>query len=282
MDAAREVTATFELTPRALDVAVTGGGGVTSAPAGISCPATCSTAFGHGTDVTLTAAASPGSSFLGWGGACTGFAATCTVSMTTARSVTADFTPLKHKLTVTLAGTASGSVAGDTPGLVCPTTCTTMVDHGTAVTLTPAAAPGAVFAGWSGACTGTGACTVTVDADRTATARFEPARQRLSLAFNGSGRVTSQPAGLDCRRDCARQFAYATSVRLKPVADRGWRFLGWRGACAGTKGACTVSMTQARSATVVFVRSGGLSIAPAGQRQFVETASAKRDRPRRG
>ena len=94
MDAAKAVTATFEPTPRALDVAVTGGGGVTSAPAGISCPTACAASFGHGTDVTLTATPSPGSSFVGWGGACTGFAATCTVSMTAARSVTAEFTPL--------------------------------------------------------------------------------------------------------------------------------------------------------------------------------------------
>jgi endoglucanase len=156
-----------------------------------------------------------------------------------------------------------------------------MLDHGSVVTLTPAAAAGSVFAGWSGACSGTGPCTVTLDADRAATARFEPARQRLSLALNGSGRVTSKPAGLDCRRDCQREFAYGTSVRLTPAADRGWRFLGWRGACAGAKAACTLSMTQARSTTAVFVRGSGVSLAPAGQRAFVETASAKRDRPRR-
>ena len=182
-------------------------------------------------------------------------------------------------LTVSLAGAASGSVTGNAPGLVCPTSCTAMVDHGTAVTLTPAAAPGAIFAGWSGACSGTGACTVTVDADRTVTARFEPARQRLSVAFNGNGRVTSKPAGLDCRRDCSRQLAYGATVTLTPAADRGWRFLGWRGACAGAKGACTLSMTQPRSTTAVFVRAGGAVLAPAGARQFIETASAK---PRQG
>ena len=218
MDAAKAVTATFEPTPRALDVAVTGGGSVTSAPAGISCPTACAASFGHGTDVTLTATPSPGSSLVGWGGACSGFAATCTVSMTAARSVTAEFTPLKHMLTVSLAGGASGSVTGSAPGLVCPTSCTAMVDHGTAVTLTPAAAPGAVFAGWSGACSGTGACTVTVDADRTATARFEPARQRLSVAFNGNGRVTSKPAGLDCR---ARLLAPARLRRHHHAHARG-------------------------------------------------------------
>src|SRR4051812_20584477 len=48
-----------------------GTGTVTSAPAGISCGATCTHDFDNGTVVTLTANASPGSSFTGWsGGGC--------------------------------------------------------------------------------------------------------------------------------------------------------------------------------------------------------------------
>ena len=50
----------------------TGGGNVTSAPAGIDCGTTCSHTFSSGTSVTLTAAASAGSTFAGWsGGGCT-------------------------------------------------------------------------------------------------------------------------------------------------------------------------------------------------------------------
>lgn len=73
-----------------LTVSVAGSGTVTSAPAGISCGATCSAAFATGASVTLSAAAKAGSAFTGWSGACSG-AATCSVSLVAAASVTATF-----------------------------------------------------------------------------------------------------------------------------------------------------------------------------------------------
>ena len=45
---------------------------------------------------------------------------------------------------------------------------------GTAVALTATPDPGTVFAGWSGACSGTGECDVTMDSDRSVTATFIP------------------------------------------------------------------------------------------------------------
>jgi len=69
----------------------TGQGTVTSSPPGINCGTTCSFSYNSGNSVTLTAAASSGSTFAGWGGACAG-TSTCVVSMTQAQSVTATFT----------------------------------------------------------------------------------------------------------------------------------------------------------------------------------------------
>lgn len=67
-----------------------GTGTVTSSPAGIDCGADCSEAFRLGTQVTLAATPAPGSTFDGFSGAgCSG--ATCTVTMSAARSVTASF-----------------------------------------------------------------------------------------------------------------------------------------------------------------------------------------------
>ena len=92
MDAAKSVTATFTLKTNALDVtkAGSGGGDVTSTPAGIDCGSTCGFSFDYGTVVTLTATPVITSTFTGWTGSCTG-AGTCVVTMSAARSVTATF-----------------------------------------------------------------------------------------------------------------------------------------------------------------------------------------------
>lgn len=80
---------------QALDVTVAGSGlgNVTSLPAGISCPGSCSGFFPASSQVTLTASAVPGSRFAGWaGGGCAG-TGTCTLTMSGATSVSATFVP---------------------------------------------------------------------------------------------------------------------------------------------------------------------------------------------
>ena len=44
--------------------------------------------------------------------------------------------------------------------------------HGTEVTLTATPATGWTFSAWTGACTGSGACVVTMDGNKTVTATF--------------------------------------------------------------------------------------------------------------
>lgn len=85
-------SASVTVTPLSFSLTVTptGSGTVTSNPAGINCGATCSASFTSGSSVTLSAAPAPGSMFTSWGGACTG-AASCVVSMSAARNVTAAF-----------------------------------------------------------------------------------------------------------------------------------------------------------------------------------------------
>jgi hypothetical protein len=75
-------------------------------------------------------------------------------------------------LTVTKAGTGSGTVASSPSGISCGTTCTHGYAEGTAVTLTASPARGSAFTGWSGPCTGASTCTVTTNAGTTVTARF--------------------------------------------------------------------------------------------------------------
>ena len=86
-----------------LNIATSGGGTVTSLPAGINCGANCSASFNPDTGVTLTAASSSGFTFTGWSGDCTG-TGTCTTTMSAARSVTAAFsqTPTANSANINL------------------------------------------------------------------------------------------------------------------------------------------------------------------------------------
>jgi GH25 family lysozyme M1 (1,4-beta-N-acetylmuramidase) len=80
------------LTIRKLSLDVQGGAGVvTSAPSGLGCTATCEKNVDPNRTFTLTAVPDEDAYFLGWGGACSGTATTCTVTMQGNRSVTAEF-----------------------------------------------------------------------------------------------------------------------------------------------------------------------------------------------
>ncbi len=250
MTAATTVTATFTLQSFTLAVtrAGNGSGSVTSSPAGIACGSACSDLLDYGTSVTLSATASAGSMFTGWGGACTG-SGPCVVAMTAARSVTATFTLDTHALTVAKSGTGSGTVAA--PGISCGADCTELYNFGSMVTLTATPATGSTFAGWSGACSGTGSCAVTMTAARSVTATFTLDTFTLSVAKAGTGAGTVSGTGISCGADCTEVLGYGSSVTLTASPSAGSTFTGWSGSCSGT-GTCTVTMTAARSVTATF------------------------------
>ncbi len=151
----------------------TGSGTVTSAPSGIFCGADCTEAYSSGTLVSLSAAAQSGSSFAGWsGGGCSGFG-TCSVTMNSAKTVTALFTLNTYPLTVTKAGPGSGTITSSPAGINCGATCTNNYNSGTNVTLTAASTAGSSFTGWSGGgCSGTGTCVVSMTSAQSVTATF--------------------------------------------------------------------------------------------------------------
>ncbi len=158
-------------------LAGTGSGTVSSTPAGIDCGATCSADFADTTVVTLTAMPDGSSTFDGWSGACSG-TGDCVVTMDQAQAVTATFTansgPITHTLSVTLAGAGFGTVSSTPAGIDCGGTCSADFAASTVVTLTATPLPNSAFGGWSGACSGTGDCVVTMDQAQTVTATFIP------------------------------------------------------------------------------------------------------------
>jgi hypothetical protein len=71
-----------------LTVTVDAGGRVTSSPPGIDCPGTCNSTFADGTDITLTATYAQGTGQTLWNGCDTANGDSCTVRLTTDRTVT--------------------------------------------------------------------------------------------------------------------------------------------------------------------------------------------------
>jgi len=145
---------------------------VTSAPAGIACGATCVAQYATNLGVTLTATPDAGTVIQSWFGCDAGTGNECFVIMLGNRSVQLTLALQQFSLAVSTAGTGSGAVASSPSGIDCGATCSASFDSASLVTLTATPAAGSVFAGWSGACAGTGACQVTMDAAKSATAAF--------------------------------------------------------------------------------------------------------------
>jgi hypothetical protein len=185
---------------KALTVVGSGtGGGIVTAPSygetpdlacvitnGTAAPEDCTRRYAWKTVVTLTVVPDPGSTFTGWGNSCTGTALTCTVTMSVNRTVRAKFAGKsvpKYTLNVTGSGTGGGiitSQAGLSPAVNCVVTAGTAVSgacsaryaQGIAVTLRAAPSGGHAFDGWTGDCSGTGGCTLTMSTNRAAAAGF--------------------------------------------------------------------------------------------------------------
>jgi len=79
--------------------------------------------------------------------------------------------PTRFVLSAEQAG-GSGTIASAPSGISCGAACSASYTRGTSVTLTATGTGGSTFTGWSGACTGTGPCTVSMTAARTVTATF--------------------------------------------------------------------------------------------------------------
>src|SRR5262249_28515029 len=152
--------------------------------------------------------------------------------------------PSSFALTVSKAGTGSGTITSAPAGINCGTTCSTSFTSGTAVTLTAAPAVGSTFTGWSGACTGTASnCTGTMSAATSVTAAFSLPAFMLTVtkSGNGTGAVSSAPSGITCGATCSAPYTTGTVVTLTATPAAGSTFSGWSGGCAGT-GTCTMTI----------------------------------------
>lgn len=274
-----EVGAAFSILPKPkLTVSIMGEGIVFSDPDGIECKAeTCVAEFPQGTPVTLTAKPGEGQLFAKWSGNCQGTEVTCKLTLSQSMAAKAEFEPVP-KVTLTLNITGTGNVVSDPEGLVCKAgTCVGQFPQGSEVVLKQTPGENQVFSEWTGGCTGSEECKVTLNAPVVITAAFipppPPPNVDLSVTIVGGGSVVSNPVGLTCTAGtCTSPFPSGIPVTLNVTPNAGQSFSGWSGACSGI-GSCTLTITAATAATATFIPSTPGGTTDADAIRFLEQAT---------
>ncbi|MEP7010351.1 MAG: glycoside hydrolase family 2 TIM barrel-domain containing protein [Acidobacteriota bacterium] len=165
-------------------------------------------------------------------------------------------------LNVETAGTGGGTVASSPTGINCGADCSEGYSFGTQVTLTATPTTGSHFAGWAGdgSCAGTGACTVVLDTDRSATATFNvnvipPAAPTELRVDRIPGRPTqlklvwhdnsSNESGfkVERKRKCCGTWTVLPNAPANSTSTATYRSIGLR--CGGTRYAYRVSAFNA-------------------------------------
>ena len=97
-------------------------------------------------------------------------------------------------LVASISGSGSGSITSQPAGIRCGGTtkdCYENYPTGTSVILTATPAAGSTFTGWSGACSGTGTCTLVMDGARSVTATFTLNTASYNLSVSKAGNSTA-------------------------------------------------------------------------------------------
>jgi hypothetical protein len=161
-----------------LTVTKSGAGGGTVSGDQITCGPICTEPVTRSSSsnptITLTAVPDSNSVFSGWSGACSGTSSTCTVTMSGAQTVNAQFDSVGVPLTVTarVFGPGSGTLVSSPAGIHCTAPCTQSVSVpvGSTVTLTSTGSP-LVSWGASTGCSGS-KCSVILTAALNLTVTF--------------------------------------------------------------------------------------------------------------
>ncbi len=172
--------------------------------------------------------------------------------------------PATFTLTVTTTGGGTGTVTSGDGKINCGSTCSAAYPTGSVVTLSASAASESVFNGWSvnGDTTVCGvnlSCTITVTADTSVTATFDPATFTLTAvrAGTGTGTVTSADGKINCGSTCSAAYTDNSSVTLYATAAPNSVFKSWSGGgCSGT-GPCTLTIHGDTNVTATFNKKGG-------------------------
>lgn len=148
-------------------------GTIRSTPGGLTCGTSCTTAtgqFNDGSQVVLDASPATGATFVGWSGACTSTASSCTVTMAGALSVTARFAGPPATATITAGAAQSTNVSTAFPqalSVKLVDSAGTAIPSATVTFTPPAIGASAVLSATTAVTDSTGVATITASANAT-------------------------------------------------------------------------------------------------------------------
>lgn len=152
-----------------------------------------------------------------------------------------------YPLTLGKAGSGVGTVTSAPTGINCDAACSsasTQVVDGNTVTLTAVAPAGTVFSGWTGACTGTATCTVTIaGAAANVTAIFDKQYTVTPSIIGANGSVTPPTSSL-VTQGSSMVYTFTPAAGFVPLV---------RGTCAGTLSGNTYTTAAVTADCTVIV-----------------------------
>ncbi len=174
--------------------------------------------------------------------------------------------------TLTVSVTGQGTVTSTDGFINCPGTCSHIYQHNAQVTLNASAAAGWTFGSWGGACSGSGACDVTMSQNESVSATFTQLSYVLTVSATGSGTVTSTDHFINCPGTCTHTYLSNTAVTLNANPAQGWSLNAWGGACSGNNPTCIVTMAGDESVSATFTQNTyTLTVSISGQGTVTST-----------
>jgi hypothetical protein len=143
------------------------------------------------------------------------------------------------QLTIEQAGIGGGTITPSPSGVACDATCSQLFAGDVVLTVAPDA--GTKLESWSmPGCSGLTCAVPAVLGGRTVTARFAAVARQIQVTREGSGRITSSPAGIDCGATCS--YEHVGEVTLTATPFLGQTFEGWSELSCGTSATCEIPM----------------------------------------
>ncbi len=160
-------------------------------------------------------------------------------------------------LTIEITGGHNSGVISTPAGIACGETCSFAFPAGRAVSLSTYLEVGDEFVGWGGACSGSGECQVTMEADKTVTAEFAtPHNVDVVIFYDvyndpptftlGTGTVLVNGSEVCAQPWCTYIFDEGETVTFEAIPDGNSTFEGWGGPCFGQTELCTLAINDSQ------------------------------------